>query len=263
MASKQEKNTNTEELISTIDKSENLVTNIINNKKKSIFDFKAKTMSPYITTQLSTDILVQPQYLNENIYNNLKRNLITKLQGKCYRDYGYIFKIYQIKRMSDGIVVPENPIAGVSYNVHFSCRLCNPLVNREIICEVVKIKGMLINAINGPITVIIALDKINPNIFYHDTITNKLMVKSPDGKPHEIKQRTMKENGLFTSGSYVKILIESKKLYDGNNIIYAIGVLTGLANEEETKLYFDDEYATSDEDTLITNFDEYISGTFV
>lgn len=219
-----------------------------------------KTISPYITTVLSTTILLTPQQLDENMYNHLKQNLIKKMEGKCYRNFGYISKIYQIKSYGDGMIVPENPMAGVLYDINFSCRLCNPLKNKEIVCEVFKIKGMLINAVNGPITVIVTLDRINGEIFYYDAITNKLMVKSTDNTTsHEVKQRTQKESGLSTSGSYVKILIENKKIYDSNNIIYTIGKLTGIANEDEIKEFYDAEYGVGAESNTV-DFNEYIDG---
>src|SRR5207302_6611862 len=123
---------------------------------------------PYITTVLSTSVMLNPRQLDNSIYINLKKNLIEKIEGKCYKNYGFVTKIYKILEYSEGVIVPENPMAGVLFNVKFTCRLCNPLKNTEIVCKIQKMKGMLINAINGPITVIITMDRLNDKIFYHE-----------------------------------------------------------------------------------------------
>ncbi len=37
--------------------------------------------------------------MNNDIYKNLKENIIKKLQGKCYKSFGYISKIYKIEQI--------------------------------------------------------------------------------------------------------------------------------------------------------------------
>ena len=46
--------------------------------------------SPYINTHLHATIGLYPSQFDNDIYKHLKNNLIRKLQGKCYKHYGYI-----------------------------------------------------------------------------------------------------------------------------------------------------------------------------
>src|SRR6202012_4133128 len=94
------------------------------------------------------------------------------LEGKCYRQYGYIEKIYDIMYSKDGIIIKENPTASATYHVKFGCKLCIPLKNQTIICKVNKINKLLITLVNGPIRVIITADRLNKNIFSIDAVGN-------------------------------------------------------------------------------------------
>src|ERR1700722_13785306 len=95
-------------------------------------------LSPYINTKLFTLVTVMPNQMNNDIYSHMKSNLAQRLEGKCYRNFGYISKIYEILEHGDGVIEPENPTAAAAYNVKFTCRLCIPLKDKYIICKVEK-----------------------------------------------------------------------------------------------------------------------------
>ena len=107
--------------------------------------------SPYIDTKLYTTVILHPSQLNNEFYINLKGNLIEDIEKRCFGDYGYIIKIYEILQYSNGIIAAENSSASCSYDVEFSCRLCRPLKNKTIICEVEIINNVLIRLKNLPI----------------------------------------------------------------------------------------------------------------
>lgn len=202
---------------------------------------------PYITTIIETQVVLKPNQMNNQIYKNLKDNLTKRLEGKCYRNYGYINKIYEITKYSEGVIIPENPTAAAMFAVKFSCRLCNPLKKKQIICKIQKINNMFINAQNGPITVIVTMNSIDSKIFYQDVKTNKLMIKQPDGKSVEV-----------SPGKYVKITILSKQFNDMDNIIMAMGELNSLVtDDEEIKKNYAEEYGVGSEKKIV-NFDKYI-----
>lgn len=204
---------------------------------------------PYITTVLTATVNLKPRQMDNNIYKHLKQNLIDKIEGHCYRGYGYVSKIYEILEYTKGRIVPENPTAGALFGVKFSCKLCHPLKNRPIICKVQKITKLFLNATNGPITVIITMNKFNKQIFFQDSKTNKLYIKStnPDVPPTEIKP-----------GSFIKVTIESKSFNDMDSIIKAMGELNDVATESDIAKNFEEEYDKSF--SKLTNFDKYITG---
>ena len=207
--------------------------------------------SPYVTTLLTSTINLNPRQMNNQIYKNLKDNLIKKVEGKCFKSYGFVSKIYEIKEYNQGLIVAENPLAAASFNIKFSCRLCNPLRNKQIVCKVMKIiNGMFINSQNGPITAIITITRINNELFYKDQKTNKLMAKASSGgsgdKPFEI-----------TPGTYIIVNIENRTFNDMDTIIMAIGELSRLATKEEIENSFKEEYGVDGENKII-DFEEYI-----
>lgn len=198
---------------------------------------------PYITTLLSTTVNLNPRQMDNKIYKNLKDNLIKKVEGKCYRNFGFISKVYDIKEYSEGMLIPENPMAAATFGVKFTCRLCNPLRKKQIVCKIAKINNMFINAQNGPITLIITMNRINNEIFYQELKTGKLIAKI-SGKTVEV-----------TPGSYVVVTIESRTFNDMDSIIMAIGELNRLATDEEVNDSFKQEYGSNED---ITDFNDYM-----
>ena len=61
-----------------------------------------------------------------------------KVEKKCNK-YGYITKVYKILDMSEGEIIPENFDASVVFNVKFSCRICLPVISKEIIILFIEI----------------------------------------------------------------------------------------------------------------------------
>jgi DNA-directed RNA polymerase subunit E'/Rpb7 len=199
---------------------------------------------PYITTLLSTTINLNPRQMDNKIYKNLKDNLIKKVEGHCYRNYGFISKVYDIKEYSQGDLIPENPMAAATFAVKFTCKLCNPLKKKQIVCKIMKINNLFINAQNGPITMIITMNRINNEKFYQDTKTGKLMANLGDGKVQEIKP-----------GTYVVTTIESRTFNDMDSIIMAIGELNRLATEKEIDNSFLQEHSNNEK---IVDFNDYM-----
>lgn len=202
------------------------------------------TMGPYINTELTTTITIHPRQMDNNIYKNLKENLIKKLEGRCYSRYGYISKIYKITDYTKGKIIPENPVASAVFGVKFSCKLCHPIKKRSIICKIQKITKMFINASNGPITCIITMDRINSNTFIFDNKTSKLYYKNGE---------VTKE---ILPGSYIKVGIENLTFNDMDKIIMTMGNLQSIATDSEIKESFNNEYGT--DEGVMVSFDKYI-----
>lgn len=202
--------------------------------------------SPYITTYLNTTINLNPRQMDNRIYKNLKDNLINKVEGRCYRNYGFISKVYDIKEYSQGLLISENPMTSATFGVKFTCRLCHPLKGRQIICKIMKINNMIVNAQNGPITMIITSDRINNNNFFQDPKTGKIYVKNGDSKVREI-----------TPGTYIIATVSSKTFNDTDSIIMAMGELQRLATDEEIRQNYKQEHSV---DENVVNYDDYING---
>lgn len=199
--------------------------------------------SPYITTELTSSVSLEPSQMNNNIYKNLKNNLIKRFEGRCFKDFGFIVKIYDISKYSDGYIVAENPKSAARFYITFTCKLCYPLLRKQIICKIDKANRLIMRLNNGPINILVTTkDRINKNVFFIDTKTGNLMAKK-EGKSIPV-----------TIGSYVKVSIESRQFNDQDSMIMAMGFLEDVATDDEVKKSYEKEFDMGE----ITTYDDYI-----
>ena len=184
-----------------------------------------KLQTPYINTTLTSPIMLYPNQMDNKLYLHLKNNLINKLGNKCYKNYGYIVKIYKIDEISEGFIEPEDQSCSCKFIIKFSCKLCLPPKNKEIICKIDRMNKALISAINGPIRIIITPDKINKDNFYAD-VNRNIRVKN--------------NSNVVIPDMYIKILVLSSSFSDYDDKILTIGYLENIATENEVKLYNDE-----------------------
>jgi len=193
----------------------------MSNKNVNV-NINDQIQSPYINTTLICPIMLYPNQMDNKRYLHLKTNLNNKLLGRCYKNYGYITKIHQIIDESEGIIEDEDPSCSSKIIVKFSCQLCIPAKNKEIICKIDRMNKVLISAINGPIKVIITPDKLEKENFYSD-INRNIRIK--------------KNSEVLIPDMYIRILILSYSFSDYDDKILAIGYLQDIANNTEIEFY--------------------------
>ena len=185
--------------------------------------------NPYINTKLRTNIKLYPTQMNNDIYNNLRRKLIKKLENKCFGEYGYIIKIYKLLTYENGEIEAENITASASFDVTFSCRLCIPLKGITILGEIERLNKELVRIKNGPILAVVTNDRINPEIFFKDNYRN-------------LRYKKNNKSNLLKVGDFVKINIIQTTFYSGDEIIFVLGFLENLADDNEIEQYYKAEY---------------------
>lgn len=204
--------------------------------------------SPYIVTVLNTIVTLSPNQFDNNIYIHLKNNLIRLLEGRCYRNYGYVSKIYEILKRNNGEIVPEFPSGSASFDIKFSCKLCYPLINKHIICKVERINQLIIKLVNGPIQVIatISPDRMNKDVFFTDQNKN-------------LRYKIGDKSQLLTPDTFVKIKVVSKTFNDTDTFIIVMGYLENIATRNEIEKFYNDEYEKEYDKTSkkMVDFDEY------
>jgi DNA-directed RNA polymerase subunit E'/Rpb7 len=178
--------------------------------------------SPYIETSLRCPIMLSPTQMDNKLQLHLKSNLTNAIKGRCYMNYGHIIKINKIEEMSDGIIEEEDSTCSAKFIVKFSCRLCLPAKNKEIICKIDRMNKALISGINGPIKAIITPDKINKDKFFTDNDRN-IRIKS--------SSQTLEPD------MYIKVLILASTFNNYDINIIAISYLQDVATEQEIKLF--------------------------
>jgi len=198
--------------------------------------------SPYINTKIQTPIILHPHQMDNKIYINLKKNLEKEVVGKCYSKYGFIVKVINIISYKDGIIEAENIESSALFDLEFSCRICAPLKNSVIICEVDRINKLLITAKNGPILILITNDRLNSNIFFKDNNNN-------------IRYKKEEQSQILKQQDFIKVNLQRIQFYDGDVKIKAIGFIEDMATDDEKKSYYMDQY--SNESKLI-DFESYM-----
>lgn len=200
--------------------------------------------SLYINTKLKTTITLNPQAFDNNIYTHLKNQLTGKVEGRCFGKYGYVVKVYEILERKDGVIVAENPMAAASFDVVFSARLCIPLKNKQIICQIKKLNKLFISLSSGPaLKLIVTIDRINKNIFFVDQNRN-------------LRYRKGEKSQVIVAGNFVRVTILSKTFNDMDTYIMALGYLEDMATDEQVKTFYSEEYEK--ETGKLVDFDEYI-----
>lgn len=177
---------------------------------------------PHKKTILSTPIMISPDQMDNKMYIHLKSNLVNKLEKKCYENYGYIDKIYNVEEISDGVIEPEDPSCSAKIEVKFTCDLFLPIVGKELICRIDRMNKALIMGINGPIKVIITADKINKDKFFPD-INRNIRVK--------------KTSEIVVPDMYLRVQVISRSFSNYDDNILVIGFLQDIATQKEIDEY--------------------------
>lgn len=200
--------------------------NIISVQKQNLVH------SPYNNTTLVCPIMLYPNQMDNNMNSHLKNNLISKLVGKCYQNYGCIMQIYKINDVSESIIEAEDPTCSAKVIVSFTCRLCIPIKNRDLICKISRMNKEMISAVNGPICVIIVVattDKINTDKFFTDVMRNV----------------RIKENSeVVVPNMYIRIKVLGHENRMNEEKILVMGFLEDIASEDEIILFKKDTEET-------------------
>jgi DNA-directed RNA polymerase subunit E'/Rpb7 len=192
--------------------------------------------NPFITTYLTTSVRVLPREMDNNIRKYIKSNIEKEHTNKCFNDYGYITKIHEIEIISDGKIIPEDPMCCATYNIRFLCTLCRPLQNSVIIAKIVGMSEQLIFLNYGPLDIIVkTANSINKNIFMFNQNLSRWTVKKT-GNKDEQKFLVLKNE------HYLKVKIMSKKIVDKTKQIICMGFVENIASDKEIETSIKDMY---------------------
>ena len=187
---------------------------------------------------LKTKVILRPDQMNNDLYLNLKSNLIDNVEGKCM-SYGFVIKVYKILEYSNCIIDPEDFSGNVVYNIKYLAKICISLVNTIIVGKIFRISD------NEPIIIVrfgniqnIIISKVENYINLNNfTIINNNIIYKNTGKKLSINDN-------------VKVLINSVKIINYNNLIMSIGFLNDIPSEQEVTSF---GYTDNDDDNIINN----------
>lgn len=194
------------------------------------------TKGPFFITTLEADVRVHPSQMDNNIVDNIKRNLERMYLYKCYYKYGYIDKIFDVSNdIKGGIIRAEDPTSSSVHSVKFNCRICNPLKKSVIMGRIISINNVIIAAENGPIRFIIGgMNDIN---------TSNIQYKGSAFYPVTAKGDIIKKP--INVGTYVMIQVMGKRLIQGSERIIVFGRLEYVILDDKVLDEIRNQYAES------------------
>jgi len=201
----------------------------------------SEIVNPFRNTIFYTRVKLLPYQMNNELYINLKNNLIKKVEKKCNK-YGYVNKVYKILSYTDGTINAEDFTSSAVFNIKYAANTCIPVENTKIVVKIEKMNNMAILAKNGPIKVVLKYDKIS----------NKF--KLVQGTFLYVEE---KKNRQINIGDYLIISILAKRFYNKDNFISVYGHIDDIPTDTQIKDNFEpnqDESVTVEEGNKFTEF---------
>jgi len=196
-------------------------------------------VNPYRNTVFYTQVKLRPYQMNNELYINLKNNLIKKVEKKCNK-YGYVNKVYKMMSYSDGIINAEDFTSSAVFNIKYAANTCIPIENTKIVVKIEKMNNMAILAKNGPIKVVLKYDKISTKF----KLVQGVFLYAEKNKQINI-------------GDYLIISILAKRFYNKDNFISVYGYIDDIPTEAEIKNNFEpnqDESVITEDENKFTEF---------
>jgi len=181
---------------------------------------------PCVDKILYTKVILNPNQMNNEIYMNLKKNLIEKLECKCVSE-GYIIKIYKIMEYTNGVIDAENFTGAAIFNIKYLAKVCVALKETSIVA---KITEYLPNA-NFALAEFGNIIKIIFTKNERDLNTRVFTIGSDKSIIHIQTQKKLQIN------DYVKLQLKTVRYYHNDTNIKCMAYLDEFATKDEIEKY--------------------------
>jgi DNA-directed RNA polymerase subunit E'/Rpb7 len=204
----------------------------------------SELVNPYKNTIFYTRVRLLPVQMNNELYINLKNNLIKKVEKRCNK-YGYINKVFKILTYSDGLINPEDFSGSAVFNIKYSGNACIPIENSKIVVRIEKMNNMAILAKNGPIKVVLKYDKISTKF---SVVQGVIMYKNDNGINTPIK-----------AGDYLTVTILAKRFFNKDTFISVYGYIDDIPTEAEINELYEPHLEESETIVEENRLTEYVT----
>jgi DNA-directed RNA polymerase subunit E'/Rpb7 len=181
---------------------------------------------------LYTRVILHPHQMNNELYINLKKNLVDKTEGKCIKD-GFVIKVYKILDYTNGVIEPENFTGAAVYDVKYLAKICTALKDTMLIAKITSYSAN----VNFVLAEFGSIIKIIFTKNERDLNTKAFMVGNDKSVIHMGSQKKI------SLGDYVKIQIKTFRFHQNDTVIKCMGYLDNLATPDEIENYsFKDDH---------------------
>jgi DNA-directed RNA polymerase subunit E'/Rpb7 len=217
--------------------------------------------NPYITTYLESSVRILPKEMDNNIRKYIKTNIEKDHIGKCFQDYGFVSEVHEIEIISDGRIIPEDPMCCALFDIRFSATLCRPVNHTSLIAKIIGMSQKLIILSYGPLQIIIkTANSINNDMFTYNQNLSRWIVKKKnkddkDDRDNKDDKKNVQKYIVLKNEMYVKVKILNKKIVDKTKQIICMGFMEDIATDKEIEQSIKDMY----EPKKYSSIDEYIN----
>lgn len=186
---------------------------------------------------LETKVILHPYQMNNDIYVNLKQNLIEQVENKCIKD-GYIMKVYKISNYECGVIEPENFTGSATYDVTYFAKICIALRETTIVAKIasyIPTASFALAEFGQIIRIIFMKNERDLNLKNFTIGSDRSIIHN-------------KTHTKIQVGTYVKIQLKSIKFYHHDTVIKGMGYLDDIATLEEIETYSYNEILDSKTD---------------
>jgi DNA-directed RNA polymerase subunit E'/Rpb7 len=205
----------------------NSITNTTITETETIHKIELhKLVNPCNDIEMYTKVILYPHQMNNDIYINLKKNLVDKLENKCTQ-HGFIKKIHKITSYTNGIIEPENFTGSAVYNVKYLANICIPIEKTIII-------GKITSIIPNTQFVVVEYGNILKLIFMKrssDINTQKFSIIENNNIKHT------QSGKILSNNDYIKVVIKAVKFYPNDTMIKCMVSLEDIPTNEEIQIY--------------------------
>lgn len=180
-------------------------------------------IDPCIEEILTTTITLSPYQMNNDLYINLKKNLIDKVEGKCNKN-GFVVKVYNIIEYSNGIIEPEDFSGSATYIIKYIAKVCVALKDSIIVAKIISNNisqpNFIVAQYSEIIRIIITKKLKDWNINYFNITNDSNIIHIPTNK-------------VLEQNDYLKIQLKVLKFNKNDTVIKCIGYAYDIATPEE------------------------------
>lgn len=201
---------------------------------------------PLKTMAFTARVMLHPHQMNEDIYLNLKSNLVRQVQGRCNK-LAFVHRVHKILDYTLGELEAENFCGSAVYSMRYLASAAVVSPGMRIVARVTSNPSFFLAA-NGPIHCIVHRKRSDIGASF--LVDSKQVVDEQSGE-------------VVRDGTLVVVVLNQVRFSQDDVKVLAIGFLDRLATADEAALLIGQDAQRSaepasyvDEATVQTEFNE-------
>ncbi len=170
----------------------------------------------YINTILKKRIILRSEYINKNFLTNIEKLLKDEVGDKCIKE-GYInANSIKIIKRSIAKIISSNFSGDLAIDINYYASVCNPVRGNVIVCKIIRINKLGVQAENFPLSVIVAKQYHNNKDIFKNLKVGQIIDVLVIGKRYSLNDKIIEVVGKLTTDKDINKTIKIRKLKSKN-----------------------------------------------